>query len=338
MRSRPLLRPGLRCPVLPARRPRKSLTSPASFEIWSWTYTIAIGPNSTTCEAPARNGTPGISLDRDPETPRNFDDLARDHRFKGKIAVTDYSPKVDSSLAKGRCVRGTYIPSSRAEEITRSPSFTRPSRVLARFSVDGSDRNAANTNNLVVRGFCFRLGDVDQRSDIFTQSAPVHPARTQGRYLAAQPLPASFARTTYWGVHAFPATNAKGETRFIKFKVEPVGQELTLTADEDEANSANFLNDDLTLRIAARDVRFSVMALLDLPGDPVMDVSVRWPDEDEREAVRLGTIVITGVEANDACDEADFNPANLAEGIGHPPDKLFAARCAAYATSQTTGR
>ena len=88
-------------------------------------------------------------------------------------------------------------------------------------------------------------------------------------------------------MHAFPATNAKGETRFIKFKVEPVGQELTLTADK-EANSADFLNDDLTLRIAARDVRFSVMALLGFPGDPVMDVIIRWPDEDEREAVRLG--------------------------------------------------
>ena len=37
--------------------------------------------------------------------------------------------------------------------------------------------------------------------------------------------PASFAGTTYWGVHAFPATNSKGETRFIKFKVVPVGED-----------------------------------------------------------------------------------------------------------------
>jgi catalase len=49
--------------------------------------------------------------------------------------------------------------------------------------------------------------------------------------------------------------------------------------------------------------------------------------------VRLGTIVITGVEANDACDASIFNPANLAEGIGHPPDEIFAARRAAYTIS-----
>ena len=47
----------------------------------------------------------------------------------------------------------------------------------------------------------------------------------QADYIAAHPLPASFAGTTYWGVHAFPATNSKGETRFIKFKVTPVGEE-----------------------------------------------------------------------------------------------------------------
>jgi catalase len=160
----------------------------------------------------------------------------------------------------------------------------------------------------------------------------------QANYLAAKPPAGSYARTTYWGVHAFPATNSKGETRFIKFKVEPVGGEVTLAENEAKVKSANFLNDDLNARIAARDVRFSLMALLDLPGDPVMDVTIRWPYEDEREAVRLGTIVITGVEANEACDEPAFNPANLAEGIGQPPDEMFAVRCAAYAISQTRRR
>jgi catalase len=242
--------------------------------------------------------------------------------------------------------------------------------VLARFSVGGGHPNVADTDKLVLRGFAFRLGSEGQRSEIFTQNAPVHCARTldqmlgflktripgpggkidaarvkafsvanpetlfQANYLAARPLPGSFAGTTYWGVHAFPATNSRGETRFIKFKVEPVGGEVTLTEEEARGKPADFLSDDLDQRIAARDVRFSVMALLDRSGDPVMDVTVRWPDEDEREAVRLGTIVITGVEANETCDEANFNPANLAEGIGHPLDEIFAARRAAYAISQ----
>ena len=222
--------------------------------------------------------------------------------------------------------------------------------MLARFSVGGGNPKVADTNNLVLRGFSFRLGDDEHRSDILVQSAPVHFARTldqmlaflkaripgpdgkpemekvkafsaanpetlhQANYIAARPLPGSFAGTTYWGVHAFPATNSKGETRFIKFKVAPVGGDITLTEDEAKTKSADFLHDDLEKRIAAGDVRLNVMALLDRPGDPTMDVTIRWPDEDNREAVRLGTIVITAIEANDACDASIFNPANLADG------------------------
>ncbi len=288
-------------------------------------------------------------------------------------------PKTRASFAKGRCVRGTYAASDRAAEITNSRSFTKPSRVLARFSVSSGDPAAADTGKDMLRGFRFQLGGDDHRSDILTQSAPVHFARTpdqmlafleahtprrdgkpnmqkvrafssanpetlhQANYIAAHPLPRSFAGTTYWGVHSFPATNSKGETRFIKFKVVPVGANVTPTGDKANAGladfpQADFLQHDLENRIAAGDVRFSVMALLDRPGAPVMDVTIRWPDEDRREIVRLGTIVITGVEANDACDEAVFNPANLAEGIGRPPDEMFAARCAAYAISQTRRR
>jgi catalase len=289
-------------------------------------------------------------------------------------AAAGLSPKARASFARGRCVRGTYAPSDQAREITKSRSFTKPSRLLARFSADGGNPNAVDTDKRLLRGLSFRLGSDGQRSEIFTQSAPVHFARTldqmlaflqarmpgpdgkpdmaqveafsaanpetlrQASYLAAHPPPASLACTTYWGVHAFPATNAKGETRFIKFKVAPVGEEGRPTEDAATAKSPDLLHDDLQSRIAARDVRFSLMALLDRPGDPVMDVTIRWPDEDGREAVRLGTIVITGIESDGACDEPVFNPANLAEGIGHPLDEMFAARRAAYAISQTRRR
>ncbi|MDA9427282.1 MULTISPECIES: catalase [Bradyrhizobium] len=286
-------------------------------------------------------------------------------------AVAGLPPRARASFCRGRCVRGTYAPSDQAKEITRSRSFTMPSRVLARFSADVVSPSSVDTDGRSLRGFSFRLGSGNQRSEIFTQSAPVHFARTldqmlaflqarmpgtdgkpdtaqveafsaanpetlrQASYLAANPPPASLACTTYWGVHAFPATNAGGETRFIKFKIAPVGDERRPA--EDATRSTGLLR-DLESRIAARDVRFSVMALLDRPGDPVMDVTIRWPDEDGREAVRLGTIVITGTESNEACDASMFNPGNLAEGIGHPPDEMFAARRAAYAVSQTGRR
>ncbi|RXH11853.1 catalase [Bradyrhizobium guangzhouense] len=281
-------------------------------------------------------------------------------------AVAGDQPQGRASFAKGRCVRGTYVPSDRAEEITRSRSFTRPSRVLARFSIGSNNLNVANTDNFALRGFSFRLGDTHHRSDILTQSAPVHFAKTfeqmlaflkarvpgpdgkpdierirafsatnpetlhQASYIAAHPLPRNFAGTTYWGVHSFPATNCAGETRFIKFKVAPVGADAAPAKND---VTANILDDDLEHRVTSGDVRFSVMALLDRPGDPTTDVTIRWPGEDDREEVRLGTIVITGLEPDETCDVSVFDPANLAEGIAHPPDEIFAARSAAYAIS-----
>ncbi|MCK1621080.1 catalase [Bradyrhizobium sp. 159] len=283
--------------------------------------------------------------------------------------VAALPPKSRASFANGQYVRGTYAPSDQAKEITKSRSFTRPSRVMARFSVT----KGPDTNYLLLRGFSFRLGNGGERSEILTQSAPVHFARTpeqmlaflraripgpsgkpdvemverfsaanpetlhQASYIAAHPPAASFASTTYWGVHAFPAINSKGETRFIKFKVTPAGEQPTQPWTTPSAQPIDLLH-DLESRIAARDMRFSVMALPDRLGDPVMDVTIQWPGEDGREAVRLGTIVITGIEANDAIDEPVFNPATLAEGIGHPPDEMFAARSTAYAISQARRR
>lgn len=282
-------------------------------------------------------------------------------------AVAGNPPGTRASFASGQCVRGTYMPSDRAGDITRSPSFSRPSRVLARFSVGGGHPDVTDTQAL--RGFSFRLGDAGHRSDILAQSAPMHFAKTlkqmlgflrarmpgpdskpdikkiaafsaanpetlrQTDYIAAHAMAASFAGTIYWGVHAFPATDARGETRFIKFKIAPVGGDVAPAEGKAGTTSANILHDDLKKRIATGDVRFSVMALLDRPGDPVTDVTMRWPDEDHRDAVRLGTIVITGVEADSVCDASIFDPAHLADGIGHPPDEIFAARQAAYAVS-----
>ncbi|MBB3178132.1 catalase family peroxidase [Variovorax sp. Sphag1AA] len=276
---------------------------------------------------------------------------------------------VRASFAKGYCVRGTYTPSGEAPQVTRSHTFTQPCSVVGRFSVGGGNPLVPDINKLVLRGFSFRLEANGESSDLLTESAPVHFARTleqmlafiqariptadgkpdadklrafseanpetlnQARFIAARPLPGSFAGTTYWAVHSFPATNFDGKVRFIKFKVIPVGGEITFPDDEAKNLQADFLLDDLAHRIADGGVKFHLLAILDRPGDPTMDVTARWPDEDERSTVRLGTIEITAIDRSQSCDGAIFDPANLAEGIGEPPDEIFVARHAAYQIS-----
>ncbi|WP_018858178.1 catalase family peroxidase [Rhizobium sp. 42MFCr.1] len=284
-------------------------------------------------------------------------------------AVAGNPPKVRASFAKGRCVRGRYVPSGRAAEITRSVNFTRPGRVLARFSMGGGNPNVADTNNLVLRGFSFRIETDGETSDILVESAPVHFARTldqmlaflkaripgpdgkpdpakvksfsdanpetlnQAKYIAARSLPASFAGTTYWGVHSFPVINEAGKTRFIKFKIVPRIGEIVLTDEEAKEKAVDFLHHDLEDRIRNGGIEFDILALLDRPGDPTMDVTARWPGEDERETVVLGTITIDAIDSDHACDVSIFDPGTLAHGVGYPPDEIFAARLKAYRIS-----
>ncbi|RTL21906.1 MAG: catalase [Burkholderiales bacterium] len=278
-------------------------------------------------------------------------------------------PNARANFAKGVCVKGAYTPSAFAPLVTKSQSFTRPSEVLGRFAVSSGNPHVADTNKGALKGFSFRVGPAGHQSDIVTENAPVHFARdltqmlaslkartagpdgkvdpekfkafgaanpealNQAHLVGAKPLPGSWAGTIYWGVHAFPATDAKGQTRHIKFKVVPHIAEVTLSEDEAKARPADFLKGDLEQRLAGGPVRFDVLAILGQPDDQVLDTTQRWVNEDHRETIRLGTISITSLAPEDSCDAGIFNPAALADGIAAPPDEIFAARAPAYAIS-----
>jgi len=278
-------------------------------------------------------------------------------------------PHARANFAKGTCVVGQYVPASTAARVTRSKSFTQRSDVVARFSVSSGNPHVADTNKGALRGLSMHLGPEGSRSDLLVENAPVHfakdlaqmlaslKARTPGpdgkvdpqkfkdfgaanpealnqaHFVGAKPLPGSWAGTFYWGVHAFPATNAKGQTRYIKFKVVPAAGEITLNEEEAKTRPTDFLRAELEQRLSAAPVRFDILAILGKPGDQVVDTTQRWADEDSRATVRLGTLSITGVAPDERCDGGIFNPANLADGIGLPKDEIFAARAPAYAIS-----
>ena len=158
--------------------------------------------------------------------------------------------------------------------------------------------------------------------------------KRQGTYLASKPVPASFATATYFAVHAYTATNAKGASRMVKFKFMPTGGEVGLSDDEAKAKPANFLVDELTARFAKGPASFDMIAVLGEPGDMSNDPSATWKDEEKRKTVTTGTISLAGLEDAKVCDAGFFDPANLAEGIEGPKDdSIFALRTPAYAIS-----
>lgn len=276
--------------------------------------------------------------------------------------------KARSAHAKGQCVKGTFTPAAGIADITKSPSLAKPTAVLGRFSMGGGNPKVAD-NSKGGRGFAFRIDPDGKSSDFVFLSAPVHFARapeqmkafldarqpgpdgkpdpervkqfdaanpntaTQGKWVAAHPIPASYAGTNYWGVHAFTLTDAKGTARVAKLKLVPVGGEVGLTDEEAKAKPADFYVAELQERTAKGPASFNLIAILGEPGDPVADVTALWP-EDKRKTVDIGTLAVTGLEDNAKCDGGMFDPTQLADGIAGPKDDpMFAIRSEAYAVS-----
>jgi catalase len=281
--------------------------------------------------------------------------------------------KVRPSGAKGQCFVGTFTPSADAKRLSKSLAFAAPSKVVARFSVGGGNPRVPDTNKMVNRGFSFRIDDggrgqtefvminapinfvkspeqmlgflqarvpgPDGRPDAekirrFTEANPETTA--QARFLASRPLPASWVGVPYWGVHNYTLTNAQGAKQLIKLKMEPEGGEVGLTDEQAKDKPADFLIDDMRGRLNSRaPTGFNMVAFLGgRPGDQVNDATKTWVDEEKRQRVVLGRLVITQIEKNETCDGAIFDPTNLADGLAGPTDEpLFMQRQPAYAIS-----
>ena len=274
---------------------------------------------------------------------------------------------VRAAHTNGICVKGSFSPSDEAASLSKAPQFTqglaRP--VVGRFSMGGGIPDASNAQKDNARGLAlhFDLGK-GNTTDLVLISAPVflaknpedflqllqavatkdgdkigayfkaHPEGTlQGAWLNARPVPASYVGVTYYGVHTFTLTNAAGQKQSVKLKAVPAGGEAGLSDDEAKAKAPDFYKPELTGRLAKGPAQFTLTAVLGEPGDSLDDPTAVWP-EDKRKSVALGTIAITALESDAACDAGMFDPTNLADGIEGPKDdRVFAIRSPAYAVS-----
>ena len=274
-------------------------------------------------------------------------------------------PHTRAGHAKGYCVTGRFTPSPDAPSLSKAPQFAKTVPVIGRFSMGGGNPEAPDNDKGNARGLALRfdLGD-GANTDLVMISAPVflaktpkdffdlltaiasgdkekvgayfaaHPeSKTQGTWLNALPVPASFAGVNYWGVHAFTMTNVDGEETLMKFKAIPAAGELGLTDEEAAAKGTNFLDAELKERLAKGPAAFDLVAVIGQDGDPTDDATALW-DEDNRQKKPLGTVTIEAIAPEATCDAFSFLPTNLAEGMAGPAnDPIFQIRSPAYAVS-----
>jgi catalase len=275
------------------------------------------------------------------------------------------------SGAKGVCAVAEFVGSSEGKALSASSAFSgQPVPVIARFSIGGGNPKAADNakgqRNMALQ-FNLQGGETWQMGNI---SAPIFGAATpeqllgrlqslapeaetkrpnadkvkqfadanpevllQGKYFAGQPVPASFGKVNYWGVHGFGFVDSSGKKQMGKWVFEPVGGTQGLSDDEAKAKGSDFLFEDLRQRVAAGSVSFDFNLQLAQPGDKVDSAVTPLPED--RKKVTLGRLTIKSVaaDATGPCLTITYNPMVLPKGVEPGNDPMLAARAAPYVVS-----
>ena len=275
------------------------------------------------------------------------------------------------SGAKGVCAAGEFVGSAQGRALSVASAFSgKPVPVTVRFSMGGGNPkapdNARSQRNMAVE-FDLPNGERWQMGNI---SAPIFGAATpqqmlgrleslapdaetkkpnpdkvkafadanpevlmQGKYFAGQPVPASFAKVNYWGVHAFGFVDSAGKKQFGKWVFEPVGGTQSLTDEEAKAKGSDFLIEDIRQRVKAGELAFDFNLQLAQTGDKIDSAVTPLPDD--RKKVTLGRLVIktVSVDSTGPCVTVNYNPMVLPKGIEPSADPMLAARAAPYAVS-----
>jgi catalase len=266
--------------------------------------------------------------------------------------------------AKGVLLTGSFTPASEAASLTRAPHVQRPSTpVTARFSdfagipavADGDPRGASP------RGFAVRFHlAAHVHTDIVAHSIDAFPTRTPEEFLeflqalahpnaierflathpaalafvqAPKPIPTSFARESFFAVSAFRFTDARGASRFGRYRILPLAGNEYLDDARAAAMGANFLVDEIQRRVAEKPVKFRIVVQLGETGDVTDDATVRWPET--RRQIAFGEITLDAVAPDNAAEQRRiiFDPIPRVDGIEASADPLFDPRANVYLMS-----
>jgi catalase len=272
--------------------------------------------------------------------------------------------------AKGILLSGTFTPSTGVTALTKAPHVNRPSiRVEVRFSdfagiptVPDYDENAS-PRGVAVR---FYLAE-HSHTDIIGHSVDGFPTRTSEElvqfiraihasgpdapkptpiesFLASRPaalafvqtpkpIPASFAKESFYSVSAYKFTNSEGVSKFGRYRVVPEGDKECLEPSAAAKQDPNFLFEEIKSRIARGRIKMRILVQVASEGDVVNDATVQWPAQ--RPLVEFGTIELAGLVPDEQAAQRHiiFDPLPRVDGIEPSADPLLDERASLYLAS-----
>jgi len=272
--------------------------------------------------------------------------------------------------AKGILLSGRFTPSPDAVSLTCAPHILRSSTpVTVRFSdfagiptvpdnhPDASPRGIAIRFNLAehvhtdiighsVDGFPVRTAQemVEFLRAIYASSPGVpsptpiekflstHPAALEF-VQAPKPMPASFAKESFYAVNAYKFTNADGISKYGRYRIRPDGENEFLDSSGKAKAGPNFLFDEIKERLAQGSIKMRIAVQVAANDDIVNDSTVHWPKD--RPEISLGAVELLGVLPDNDAEQRHiiFDPIPRVEGIEPSEDPLLEPRAEIYLMS-----
>jgi len=293
------------------------------------------------------------------------------HRFTPKKLVASLAPAEGPALGhrrnhtKGICFTGTFDANGNGSALSKAQVFIRGQYpVVGRFNLASPNLNVADAM-VRVRGLGIQITQSDHqewRSAMI--DAPIFPVSTpQGFYelqmasgskdpdamkkfivahpeflsflgwAKSAPWTGSYAEERYNSLDSFTFTDQSGAKHSIRWSLVPAAQTVPLSPDELTKRGPDFLEKEITERVAAGPQRWSLVVTVANPGDPTADPNKAWPAD--RQTVEVGTLTVQQIEAEQdgPCRDINFDPTVLPNGIGTSDDPFPAVRSAAYSRS-----
>ena len=170
--------------------------------------------------------------------------------------------------------------------------------------------------------------------DAIKNYAAAHPAFVAfGGWAKSAPFTESFTQDGFNGLNSFVFTNAQGQDQAVRWSFVPAVAAVAVPAEELKTRDNDFLEKDITQRVAAGPQKWNMVVTVANAGDTTADPTKVWPED--RRKVNVGTLVVSRIEpeADGPCRDLNFDPTVLPAGMKTSDDPFPAARAAAYSVS-----
>lgn len=271
--------------------------------------------------------------------------------------------------AKGVCVVGSFISNGNASALSRAAIFAPgETPVTGRFAIAGGNPDAPDYA-VPVRSMAlafqqangeqwrtgmnamplFPVSTVEEFYELQKVSLPDpatgkpdpeklkafvsgHPEMMRFLAWAKQYVPSSsWASDRFNSLNAFRFIDKAGNEHLVRWSMVP--HTAYQPIGEAEKKDKNFLQNDIERRLTQGALEWDLVITVAQPGDAGNDATKVWPDD--RQTINAGTLVLTRATAQQQgpCNDINYDPLILPDGIAASDDPLLNARSSAYAKS-----